>query len=693
MRPAFKCSSFQNGIATILILLFIAVAMSVAVLGSLRSVRSTQDQSMALHAVTQAQSRVWIGVEVVGKYLKTVATDAADPSRWTSGLVPLINSATMANPVPLATGLADVSADVVDYAQVNVDDGSGGTITVDRVTVDVSANTADSTRAEANSKVRVTYQYTPGGGQENNNGGGPEPVITFNHDLRLGGDIRITTAEGQDYEVNVIGQLDASYGNSISGVDIINATDSIAIGSGSTFKKLNSNGDIKLTGSVSGDEELNARGNVCLTGGTGVGIVRANGFVYGSGSAGFGDIQAIGSSDYNGSHPKCDSYALNDSSGDVFAVNMAGNNNVRSVKAKGSLRFSSGSVTNGIQTEGDLRDTNWGGSQSGTIGGAVENPGNNPAVPANVSVVPGYNLAIPPVAELVIPTSVFDAYIYRNSANYALYMEGGQPRITVRNVSDIPDGNYFLASNTSVNGPKYDRICANSSCTGPSYPFCDGYSDYNRCFQYNSGTETWTVNGKSLSPGIVWVEGSLVAGNGVYYNTFIATGNISTSGSHRTVAPNFAGYSGGNFNHAGVNINRLGICTNATYPHYPRQLCNSDSTYNSGGSGGLTNYAYMAGSLAGDQYVGGDITLGSSTIAFGSVLAGDVYNSGGSTTIFGYVTAMGQATTGTHQMGGSTRIIVDVLPPTYVPGGSISVSPPSGGAGPAQLSVLWTRYL
>jgi len=101
----------------------------------------------------------------------------------------------------------------------------------------------------------------------------------------------------------------------------------------------------------------------------------------------------------------------------------------------------------------------------------------------------------------------------------------------------------------------------------------------------------------------------------------------------------------------------------------------------------------MAGSLNGANYQGGDISLGASTLAFGSVLAGDTYNSGGSTTIFGYVTAQGQATINSHQMGGSTRIIVDVLPPTYVPRGSISVYPPGEAVGSPSLSVLWTRYL
>lgn len=673
----------QRGIATILALVFVGLAVSVAVFSVVNQLRGAQEQSLALHTQTQAQAKNWAGVEIVAQYFRA----KVESNQWQA----LKDAGSLAVGTAINMGIAGLAAEIVDFQEdVN---GSGN----DRVTVDISATTDDGTRAEANSWIRAVYQYQPGGG--GGNSGSNDPVMTFNHDLRLGGNIEITTEEGYEYEINVRGELDATYGNSIRGVDIINATDSIAIGSGSTFKRLNSNGDIRLTGSVTGDEELNARGNVCLTGGTGVGAVRANGFVYGSGSASFGDVEAIGSSSYQGSHAKCDSYSLNDSHGNLFAVNMAGNNNADSIKAKASVRKVGGSLPN-LLAEGDFH-IGYGNVSAGSITGAACYNSTNtcPTVPTwkqgdvNISVNQGITVEIQPVPEVEIPTGNFDAYLYRTSANYALYMESGEKRITVRNVSGIPDGDYYLSSNTSASGPKYDRICSTTDCNGTSYPFCKGYSDYNSCFQYNSGTKTWSLNGTSLSPGLVWVEGNLAAGNGTYYNTFISTGNITTSGSHKTVAPNFAGYGGGNYNHAGVNMNFSGICTNATYPHYPTQLCGDNGNYDPDGSGGLTDFAYMAGSLVGDTYQGGDITLGASTVAFGSVLAGDTFNSGGSTTIFGYVSAQGQATTSYHQMGGSTRIIVDVLPPTYVPRGSISLSPGGNGSDPASLSVLWTRYL
>ena len=42
--------------------------------------------------------------------------------------------------------------------------------------------------------------------------------------------------------------------------------------------------------------------------------------------------------------------------------------------------------------------------------------------------------------------------------------------------------------------------------------------------------------------GVIWVEGNLrIEGQGLYYNTFMATGNIVTDGNQTFYAPNYAG--------------------------------------------------------------------------------------------------------------------------------------------------------
>ena len=221
---------------------------------------------------------------------------------------------------------------------------------------------------------------------------------------------------------------------------------------------------------------------------------------------------------------------------------------------------------------------------------------------------------------------------------------------------------------------------------------CFGYSTYNRRFDYDSGSDTWEVGGTAMSQGIAWFEGNLEVGSGTYYSTFIATGNISTAGSHRNYASNYVGYSG---SAEGINHAPRGICTNGISVYVPAQLC-VDGAYNPEGSGGLGNYAYMAGSVQEDDaYYGGNIELGASTNARGSVLAGNEFHSGGSTTIHGYIAAWGGGDITFNSMGGSTTIEVEYIPPTYTPGDGTELYEPGrgGGAIEANVRVLWTRYL
>ncbi|WP_248112253.1 hypothetical protein, partial [Ralstonia pseudosolanacearum] len=85
-----------------------------------------------------------------------------------------------------------------------------------------------------------------------------------------------------------------------------------------------------------------------------------------------------------------------------------------------------------------------------------------------------------------------------------------------------------------------------------------GFSDYNTCFSYFNGT--WSTNGATMAPGVVWFHGDLILGVGTYENTVIATGNLTTSGSTVVHAPNYGGLSG--------------QCNNTAFPAlYPTNFC------------------------------------------------------------------------------------------------------------------------
>ncbi|BCL89988.1 hypothetical protein [Ralstonia pseudosolanacearum] len=129
-------------------------------------------------------------------------------------------------------------------------------------------------------------------------------------------------------------------------------------------------------------------------------------------------------------------------------------------------------------------------------------------------------------------------------------------QVTVSNVNSIPNGTYYLTGS----GGNQDWLCTTKSYNANQCvaKICKGFSDYNTCFSYFNGT--WSTNGATMAPGVVWFHGDLSLGVGTYENTVIATGNLSTSGSTVVHAPNYGGLSG--------------QCNNTAFPAlYPTNFC------------------------------------------------------------------------------------------------------------------------
>ena len=89
---------------------------------------------------------------------------------------------------------------------------------------------------------------------------------------------------------------------------------------------------------------------------------------------------------------------------------------------------------------------------------------------------------------------------------------------------------------------------------------------------------------------------------------------------------------------------------------YPTQICNTaQSELN---DDPLWNIAFLAGGNnpnKGGQYEGGDITLGASNEIFGTLLAGNHFDTAGDTAIHGYICAVAtHVGTGTNDLGGKT---------------------------------------
>lgn len=151
---------------------------------------------------------------------------------------------------------------------------------------------------------------------------------------------------------------------------------------------------------------------------------------------------------------------------------------------------------------------------------------------------------------------------------------------------------------------------------------------------------------------------------------------------------------------ASVTYAPTGVCTNSLFTtNYPTQFCTtSTQTFNSTASSGLGNYAFLAGSWVGatypgqSGYVGGNVLLGSSNAIYGDIKAGNEFNSGGSTTVAGGVTALAQGTVANNSMGGSTTFNYTKIPATLsITGGASGTGQGTGGT--STVAVEWAHYL
>lgn len=300
---------------------------------------------------------------------------------------------------------------------------------------------------------------------------------------------------------------------------------------------------------------------------------------------------------------------------------------------------------------------------------------------------------------------VVDVWQLKGYANYIFSMEGSQIRVLVKNIHGLDDGNYYLGfypqtPTRSYNDFLCEEVAGDGQCTVPSDPdeshtLCHSYSTHDTCLTYDSSANEWVFNGRSFAPGTMWFEGDLQLGNGTYYNTFLASGNITTSGGHKTSAINYAGYD---------------VICELNYPEnkppenifdelYPVNLCDKSSgrlIYNP-----IANLALVAGGKpSGGSYSGGDIDIGASNVINGTILAGKNLITNGSTTVRGYVSATSQAGKepglDNNRLGGATQILLDDLPAGYNP----EIIPPmdepeddEDRAGKGLSELVWARYL
>ncbi len=698
-----KMPRHERGAATILTVLLIGIGLVSASMGAMHMVRSTQERQLAAHAQVNSQSGVWSTVEVVRVYLQslnqTQLTTLATPQVWTiTGNDSLTQQATLVRidpPVAPATAY--------------------------KVTAKLSATDI---AARSSSSLEVVYEVNPANPPGNITLNG---VLDFYNDLNLGGGITLNVPNGASF--NVDGDFTANnVGITGVGLNRIAVTGNVIIGSdvdarelwgrnvtitgGATAKNIYAFGTPTAEGGI-GDATSSNRGDTCCgnittSGGvTGIESMNANGEVQSGGTSRLisrnpdvytfaaQQIKARGNVAINGGGSV---HGTISAGGSVKAVD---GHSVTSLASVGNVTLGGNSVDAVVTRSSVVCTANWKVFTSIKAAGSVT--GCHPSSGIEILNPPPAVDVMESLDEVRLVQPRVDAWTLRAAANYALEIDGTKTKVTVQNIQGMTNGTYYLGT---FNGKPREYLCntvdANNRCTLPAtrqdaHPFCNSYSasEDNGCFTITTtpGQEKWSIAGKSLPPGVMWFKGDLTLNSGIYYNTFIVTGDIATGGQLVTYALNYAGY--------GPICNNqfdTGVRSNDFAGMRPSNYCvNGAYVGNALGNIGLLAGGYAPASTANQTtpapYSGGLIELGAGNAIYGTVLSGDLLKTGGSTRIYGYISAAGlQQSDDINNLGGSTLLDLMNLPAGYNPNEIPNMNDPtSGSAGTA--TVLWTRYL
>jgi hypothetical protein len=702
-RPAVH---YQRGAATILVVLLIGVGLVSASLGAMHVVRSTQERQLAAHAQVNAQAGVWATVEVVRAYLETLNKEQLDKLTldqvWT-----ISGNDNLAQQAIVFKRVAPV-APLVKYL--------------------ISARlTATDTAARSSSSLEVVYEVKPANPAGNVSLNG---VLDFYNDLNASGGITLNVPGKANF--NVDGNFTAdSIGISGVGLGRVAVTGDISIGSavaadeiwarnvkiqgGATIGNVFAFGDPDGTGKGNAIKDLLKSDTCCgyveMTGGTGIKSILANGAAHlaGSGVVSVMALRDVVVAQGGGAY-------TNIVSGGGINTTGASGSTFDTLSAVGNIALTEVTVSGLIKAQGNVTCTSskrYTIKAGGTVLGCVG------TIDAPLIPKPSVELMVP-IEPIKLSRPVVDAWALRASANYDIELEAGKVKVAVRNINGIVNDTYYVGSmygghnNTESFSREYlcksvDIVNGKSKCPVveqlTAKPFCASNNN-NHCFTFTPGTTgtpgKMKISGYSIPPGVIWFKGDIELAGTPYFNTFIATDNITTSGAMVSYALNYAAaYDKKTPPSNAVCKNEYGSATVADFlGMYPTNYCSALGVYtpNALGNIGLIAGGYSPANnppgSATKVFSGGGITLGSSNHIYGTVIAGNILRTGGSTKIFGYISAAGlmQDPDESNELNNSTTLDLRDLPAGYNPEEIPNMDESSGGT-TSIATVLWTRYL
>ncbi|NWB83323.1 beta strand repeat-containing protein [Pseudomonas gingeri] len=703
----------QRGMAATLMILFVGMALTVTALGMMYGIRGAQQQQLAAHATSPAESRVWSGVEWVRLYLQAQ----------------LLLDSTLANvtPGPVTISASGLTAQIISKV------ASGGSTLV--------TATITATNTLATNTVQVVYVLTPASAASSPPSGNLPPALQFNGNFNYtGGSLSITNGSTLA-NIAVTGVLTISNGSTayvsgcakgginLSGGGIannaslstegtfsmssssppvnltvaaktINITQSggsyAAISAGAFTANVVSAGSTIGTALVGGiknaDNSITAANTgtalITLTDGTVytldlTKVTQSGGVITTTAGAllisGTSTLPTSISLTYNAVYGGGVNF-LTGTVGSLWGNTLAltgysatynllkANNNVSILTATvgqfqggGNLSVTQNntpSFTTASQITGTLLN------QNGTAytGAPLANLTQNVATAS-----PG----LPGVPYCNITATTIDVTPLQSQANYVFYFSGNTPMLKIQNVN--------TAAGTAVSTGPYNLATTDMrTLLGANFLTCN-YGN-NSCGNSATPTNGWTFTGiKTLPPGVLWFQGNVTL-DGVQSlsrltNTVLTTGSVTltSNSSVPLYSPNFSGYSN--------------LCTGS---FYPTNLCNKTAgtlaTWTD--SSNVVHSGLPIGNIAIEANSG--LSTSGWTLYGNVILGGLVSTSGATTNIKGALSTGNNGTSPTTISQGGIAIDVSSVTADQ----TVTTQPTTGsggGAVQASTKVRWIR--
>lgn len=625
-----KSPKTQSGFATILVVLLVGLAVAASALGTAYYINTSQRTLVSSHALTNAQSGAWSGVEIFRKYLL---------SREETDLTKLNGENLVLN----VQGGKELKINNITSSQTSTNPN------IYRVSAKVQ-NISDNSAASAT--VQAVYEISFTNENPNNNGNSGN-VTTF------------------PSAMNFYGDLNADGGITMSNVGehaVVNVTGNFSTRTGLTgIKELKVMGDVNISGGgITGLENIYSNGNVTLNASGTTNLVSAKGEVKTSGGVTAKDIYADGDVTYGSS-------GTSNSIDTKGSITVSGGATINKATAGKKINVSNGTINTSLANS-DINYAVWNSLKTSKSGGtfyctspwwnsytsiSAVSFSNCPTDTSKlIKLAAGTQVAFPTGALATVSLNqkpIINASYYETQANYTLSLNNqNQIMVYVRSVNGVTEGSYHLAKLKKDNKQSWGYLCktvdSNNFCTSNVVANFGNEKGYvNEIITYSNGV--WTVNDNqqsvnSIASGIVFFKGSLKLVMGKYVNTFISTGNIEYGTSITLTAPNYADASQ--------------TCGSTYYPT-PNNLCSSKTTLT---LASLANIALLAGSCTdastiekcSASYNGGDIVLKSSATILGNIIAGNKLDTSGQTVVKGSILAAALGQNNGSKLGGYTNI-------------------------------------